>query len=146
MVWLDNRNLLIKKPKRKLESCHIGKYFVKKVINPYAIKLNLLSDFCIYPVFYINLLKLQPLTYFIQTKYNLLDQQLKLTEKSNMRSQSKSTFVFLEELKYSSIVFNKLAMLSSIENISKISPILQTCYTISIFVIYTNMSLYSILI
>ena len=41
LVWLDTRNLFTKRPSRKLENCHIGKYRVKKIISNHAVKLDL---------------------------------------------------------------------------------------------------------
>lgn len=57
MVQLDSRNLFTKRSSRKLKNHHVRKYFVKKVISPYSIKLDLFLDFYIHLVFYINLLE-----------------------------------------------------------------------------------------
>ena len=55
LVWLDIRNLFTKQPRKKLKNCHADKYRVKKVISNHAVKLDLLSDFHVYPVFHVNL-------------------------------------------------------------------------------------------
>lgn len=57
MVWLKIKNLFATKLSRKLENHHAGKYFVNKVISPYAVKLDLFLNICIYLVFYINFLE-----------------------------------------------------------------------------------------
>ena len=55
LIWLDIRNLFTKRPSRKLENCHTGKYQVKKIVNNHAVELDLFSDFHIHPVFHVNL-------------------------------------------------------------------------------------------
>ena len=55
LVWLDIRNLFTKQPSRKLENRHADKYRVKKIVSNHAVELNLLSDFHVHPVFYVNL-------------------------------------------------------------------------------------------
>lgn len=57
LIWLDIRNLFIKQPSRKLENCYTEKYHVKKIISNHAVKLDLLNNLYIYPVFHVNLLK-----------------------------------------------------------------------------------------
>ena len=54
---MDTRNLFTKRPSRKLENRHAGKYRVKKIISNHAVKLDLPSDFHVYPVFHVNLLE-----------------------------------------------------------------------------------------
>lgn len=58
MIWFDTKNLFTKRSSCKLKNCHAGKYPVKRVISPYIVELDLLSDLCVYFVFYLNLLKL----------------------------------------------------------------------------------------
>ena len=60
LVWLDTTNLFTKRPSRKLENCHAGKYQVKKIISNYTIKLDLLSDLHVHPIFHVN--HLEPAT------------------------------------------------------------------------------------
>ena len=57
LVWLNTRNLFNKRPSRKLENCHAGKYQVKKIISNHDVELDLFSDLHIYTVFYINFLE-----------------------------------------------------------------------------------------
>ena len=57
LVWLDTRNLFTKQPSKKLKNSHVDKYRVKKIISNHAIKLDLLSDLYVYPIFYVNFLK-----------------------------------------------------------------------------------------
>ena len=57
LVWLDTRNLFTKRPSKKQENCHAGKYRVQKIISNYAVELDLPSDLHIHPIFYINLLE-----------------------------------------------------------------------------------------
>ena len=55
LVWLDTRNLFTKQPSKKLENCHTGKYWVKKIISNHAVKLDLSSNLHTYFVFHVNL-------------------------------------------------------------------------------------------
>ena len=57
LVWLDTRNLFTKRPSRKLENRHAGKYRVKKIVSNHAVELNLPSDNYGHLVFHINLFK-----------------------------------------------------------------------------------------
>lgn len=57
MVWLNTKNLITKRPGRKLENVNGGKYAIKKIISPHAVKLELPPSLQIYPVFHVNLLE-----------------------------------------------------------------------------------------
>lgn len=57
MVWLNTKNLITKRPSRKLENIHGGKYAVKRLISPYVIELELRLEFQVHHIFYVNLLK-----------------------------------------------------------------------------------------
>ena len=57
LVWLDTRNLFTKRPSKKLENCHVGKYWVKKIISNHAIELDLLGNLYVRLFFYVNLLE-----------------------------------------------------------------------------------------
>ena len=52
---MDTRNLFTKRPSKKLENCHIGKYQLKKIISNHAIKLDLSSDLYVHSVFHVNI-------------------------------------------------------------------------------------------
>lgn len=58
MVWLNTKNLITKKPSRKLENIYGGKYAVKRLISPYVIELELRLEFQVHHIFHVNLLKL----------------------------------------------------------------------------------------
>ena len=55
LVWLDIRNLFTKRPSKKLENCHVGKYQVKMMISNHVIELDLLSDFHVHFISHVNL-------------------------------------------------------------------------------------------
>lgn len=55
MVWLNTKNLITKRPNCKLENFHYRKYAIKKIINLYTIKLELISKLQMHSVFFINL-------------------------------------------------------------------------------------------
>ena len=57
LVWLDTRNLFTKRPSRKLENRHAGKYRVKRIISNHAVELDLPNDLRVHPVFHVNLLE-----------------------------------------------------------------------------------------
>lgn len=57
MVWFNTRNFVTKKPCCKLKNCHIEICNMKRVISCYAIKLELLPEFQVYPVFHVNFVK-----------------------------------------------------------------------------------------
>ena len=57
LVWLDTRNLFTKQSSRKLKNCHLGKYWVKKIVSNHAVELDLPSDLYVHPIFHINLLE-----------------------------------------------------------------------------------------
>lgn len=57
MVWLDIKNIFTKYLYWKLENCRADPYPVKWVISAQAVKLNLLENICVYPIFYVNLLE-----------------------------------------------------------------------------------------
>ena len=52
---MDTRNLFTKRPSRKLENCHAGKYRVKKIVSNHAVELDLPSDLHVHLIFHINL-------------------------------------------------------------------------------------------
>ena len=49
--------MFTKRPSRKLENCHEGKYRVKKIISNHVVELDLSSDLHGNPIFYVNLLE-----------------------------------------------------------------------------------------
>ena len=55
LVLLDTKNLFIKWPSRKLENCHSGKYWVKKIISNQGVELDIPSDLHIHLVFHVNI-------------------------------------------------------------------------------------------
>ena len=55
LVGLDTRNLFTKRPSRKLENRHMGKYRVKKIISNHTIELDLPNDLRVHLVFHVNL-------------------------------------------------------------------------------------------
>ena len=52
---MDTKNLFTKRPNRKLENCHVGKYQVKRIISNHAVELDLFSDLHVHLVFHVNL-------------------------------------------------------------------------------------------
>ena len=56
-IWLNTKNLITKRPSRKLENVNRGKYAVKWVISPYAVEFKLYFDLQVYLIFRVNLLE-----------------------------------------------------------------------------------------
>lgn len=57
MVWFNTMNQITTRLSHKLENVNGGKYAIKRVISPYAIKLKLLLDLQVHLVFNVNLLE-----------------------------------------------------------------------------------------
>ena len=57
LVWLNIKNLFTKRPSKKLENCHAGKYQVKRIISNHIVELDLFSDLHVYLVYHVNLLE-----------------------------------------------------------------------------------------
>ena len=55
---MNTWNLFTKRPNRKLENSHAGKYQVKKIISNHVVKLDLSYDFHVHLVFHVNLIQL----------------------------------------------------------------------------------------
>lgn len=55
-VWLSTRNLLTKRPSKKLDWKQIGPYAISRVVSPYAYELNLPASMKVHPVFHVSLL------------------------------------------------------------------------------------------
>ena len=60
MVMLDARNIVTKRPSRKLENKRLGPYKVKRVVSTHSVELDLPVDIQIHPVFHVNLLEPMP--------------------------------------------------------------------------------------
>lgn len=88
MVWLNTKNLNIKRFSCKLKNIYNRKYIIKKIISPHTIKLELHSELQMHLIFHINLLQpaatnlphlsnVQPLGPFInfdkEIKYEILE-------------------------------------------------------------------------
>ena len=56
-VLLDNRNLQIKRPSRKLSHKMEGPFIIQKLVGPHAIKLKLPKIMKCYDVFHVSLLE-----------------------------------------------------------------------------------------
>ena len=57
MVYLATKNIIIKKPSKKLDYKYLGLYKVIKRISENNYQLDLLPKVRIYPIFYISLLE-----------------------------------------------------------------------------------------
>ena len=60
MVMLDARNIVTKRPSRKLENKRLGPYKVIKIVSTHSVELDLPVDFRIHPVFHVHLLEPMP--------------------------------------------------------------------------------------
>ena len=56
-VWLHTLDVQTQRPNQKLSQKKIGLFTITKVINQNVYKLNLLTYFCIWPIFNINCLE-----------------------------------------------------------------------------------------